>query len=561
MHAQQQSITDNHHPRIRPALLLVLLAIALLAPFASKPAHIDDPLFIWTAAQIQQHPLNFYGFPVNWYGFSAPIWTIAKNPPLDSYFIAAMAALLGWRIWALHLAFIGVAIAAVLGTYKVAQRLCGRPALAAAIALVTPVFLVSSTSLMCDTMMLAFFVWAIAVWIAGCEEQSQKKLALAAIFILLGALTKYFALALVPLLITYSFARNRKIELSWLWMAVPIAGMSVYEILTRHFYGTGLISSALFYASREQTYTAGIGDRLLVGLAFAGGCLAPILFFAPALCWHRSLAGWIAATLALTAALPFALPRIKNFEFAANGHIRWGLEAQFAIWIVAGAAAITLTIIDWWRERDANAVLLALWFLGTFIFAAFINWGATGRTFLPAAPAIAILMVRRLERSARLAPKNGHEPGAPWLTISWSLAAGLAIAIALLDYGMGRSELRAATVIMRNFQAAGRTIYFEGHWGFQYYMQLLGGQPLDYVASKPQRGDLIVIPGNNTNTYPLRGRPHYDYRAEVNTPSWGAVESLEMGAGYYVFMDQGGGPLPFVFGAAPKEPYYIHVWK
>jgi len=37
-------------------------------------------------------------------------------------------------------------------------------------AVLTPVFLVSSTNVMCDTMMLCFWVWAIVYWRRGLER-------------------------------------------------------------------------------------------------------------------------------------------------------------------------------------------------------------------------------------------------------------------------------------------------------------------------------------------------------------------------------------------------------
>jgi hypothetical protein len=41
--------------------------------------------------------------------------------------------------------------------------------------------------------------------------------------------------------------------------------------------------------------------------------------------------------------------------------------------------------------------MLMLWVLGTFVFAAFMNWTVNARSILPMTPAIGILIVRRLE--------------------------------------------------------------------------------------------------------------------------------------------------------------------
>src|SRR5687768_2605819 len=78
-------------------LLLVALTLLALLPFAGKAFHIDDPLFVWTAKQIHEKPLDPYGFTVNWYGVPMRMADVTKNPPLASYAIAAVAAFAGFR--------------------------------------------------------------------------------------------------------------------------------------------------------------------------------------------------------------------------------------------------------------------------------------------------------------------------------------------------------------------------------------------------------------------------------------------------------------------------------
>ena len=59
----------------------------------------------------------------------------------------------------MHGAFLVPAVAAVLGTFFLAQRLSGSPLLGALLVLFTPVFLVSATTVMCD-------VWLLALWVS-----------------------------------------------------------------------------------------------------------------------------------------------------------------------------------------------------------------------------------------------------------------------------------------------------------------------------------------------------------------------------------------------------------
>src|SRR5881396_782333 len=83
-------------------LLLAGLTALSLAPFLGKSFHIDDPLFVWAAKQVQVNPGNPYGFDVNWYGITLPMSEVTKTPPLTSYYIAAVAAVLGWSERTLH---------------------------------------------------------------------------------------------------------------------------------------------------------------------------------------------------------------------------------------------------------------------------------------------------------------------------------------------------------------------------------------------------------------------------------------------------------------------------
>ncbi len=73
------------------------------------------------------------------------------------------------------------------------------------LAILTPVFLVSSTNLMCDTLMLAFWVWALLLRVRGLGGEERAALLLAAsLLVALCALTKYYGICLpAPLRLRY----------------------------------------------------------------------------------------------------------------------------------------------------------------------------------------------------------------------------------------------------------------------------------------------------------------------------------------------------------------------
>ena len=98
---------------------------------------------------------------------------IEENPPLACYYVALAAGVLGGSEPALHVAFLLPALAAAWGTWRLARRLCPQPLLAALATVCTPVFLVSSTTIMCDVLLLAFWVWAVAFWLEGTDTGAR----------------------------------------------------------------------------------------------------------------------------------------------------------------------------------------------------------------------------------------------------------------------------------------------------------------------------------------------------------------------------------------------------
>ena len=111
----------------RDLLLLALIVLGSLLPFAAKPVHVDDPLFLWSAQQIRRDPADFFGCQVNWNGELKPFSEITKNPPLACYLLAGWSLLVGWSEIGLHIAFCLQAVIAAWGIYYLARRFCRHP--------------------------------------------------------------------------------------------------------------------------------------------------------------------------------------------------------------------------------------------------------------------------------------------------------------------------------------------------------------------------------------------------------------------------------------------------
>jgi len=525
-----------------PAVVVVLL----LLPFAGKAVHIDDPLFIWSAQQIQKHPFNFYGFNVNWDRREMPIYEVTKNPPLASFYIAAIGSFFGYREITLHIGFILPAVAVAVGTFYLSRYFCSSAFAAALIAVLNPVFLVSATTLMCDVMMLAFWVWALYFWIGGIEAGKQWYLLLAAVLTIFCVMTKYFGLSLIPLMAVYAISRKPRFGRWIVYWLLPFVAIILYQWWTFSLYGKGLLSDAHSYASKVDRWDFQIALKaILISLAFTGGCFISVLFYS-CLSWHRRTLLKSIVPAAVLVSLLYFFPLSRYAEVQGGGKFRSDLMVTMGLMIIGGISLLALAIDELRKHRDLKTLFIFLWIIGTFVFTGFINWTINARSLLPIAPAAGILIASRLEQRGisgwfkRLAPL---------------VPAGLiAVAVAWADYSHANSA-RAAVEVVRKAGFASDNTWFEGHWGFQYYMEQAGFKPLDFKTPKVSVGDFLIIPNNNTDilTPPLNiASPKKDF--EFIPCSWVATMNPVCGAGFYSCLF---GPVPFMFGRIPPEIYHV----
>lgn len=547
-----------------PWLVVTLVPALCLIPFIDKAFNIDDPLFLWAAQQIQTHPLNFYDFTINWYGFDAPMSIINKNPPGVSYYIAAVAFLFGGSEIVLHWAFLVPALAVSLGTYWLAKAFCSHPVLATLIGILTPVFLVSSSSVMSDTLMLAFYIWAIVSWVYGLKYQNSWLLFISSLLIVLSAFSKYFGVSLIPLLFVYTWAFIGKPTKQLLFLLLPIVFVIGYEWLTDSLYGQGLMLSAQSYASTHSPLLSSqfLGNTFF-GLCFLGGCYASVFFYTPWLWTRRVL---------INGLLIIALLMLVIVIFASQSNeIRFGFLVQVVLFTMVGLQIIALAVLELWERRNPEALLLCLWILGVFVFSSLLNWTVNARTLLPMLPAVGILVVRRLEQGAMekkqditFQPRNWSKTLAFWLSkgtiyqeklVPLIPAAIVAILVLSMDYGLANSTREAASQITKKYGHGNGTLWFQGGWGFQYYMEKAGATKIDFSRPRIMAGDLMVIPMNNTNRKPPPENTALVETLYVPASRWGSTMSFVLGAGFYAHE---WGILPFAFGAAPNEVYFIY---
>jgi hypothetical protein len=537
-------------------LFLLAATVVCLLPFSGRAFSTDDPLFVWTAQQILQHPADPYRFQVNWDKTEAAMFEVTQNPPLASYYVAAAGKALGWSERALHLAFLLPTIALVLGVYRLAKKFTRSPGIAAIATLLAPALLVSACSVMCDPMMLAMWVWATIFWIEGLDLEKPTHLTAAVLLVAASTLTKYFGAALVPLLFAYTLARRRGLG-SWAWyLLVPVGVLIGYEFVTARMYGHGLLATAALFSRNHRLWThASKGARTLVTLSYLGGGALPALLLAP-LVWSRkqimvaTLSSGVAAIFVMRGLMRLGLTAGSPQAFAARDQHWVIITIQLLLFIAGGISTLALAIADYRRERDADSLLLLLWVVGTFWFTAYLNWTVNARSILPMVPAIGILLARRLERRS----ENPTQQFKALVAVGF-LACGVAsLWLARADTESANSA-RTAAFLVHQKTASNDSVWFLGHSGFQYYMQALGSGPYDWSHPQTKPGDFLVIPYSKVWPEDVTSQfPGSRENIEVPCRDHASTTSPELGAGFY---HSYWSILPYAFGSVPPDRYAI----
>lgn len=525
--------------RATAAAVLVVAALCIV-PFAGKAFHIDDPFYLRIAQHILEHPLDYYGLSLNWYGREIPVYRMHVSPPLAPYYLAAWGAAFGFGEVSMHLAYLPFALVLIGATFALAVRLTNAPALAALLALFTPVTLVTSTNIMLDLPMSAFFVAAVSLWCEGVARNRRGLLIVAACVAGLSALTKYFGLALIPLLLAYTIAEKRRISWRVAPLVIPIALFALEQGCTFSLYGQTVFANAGDIARDAQAFTqATAAQRVAVGVVFAGGCLVPLIPYA--FVAHPSSAR---ATALLKLLVPALL--IATFVFAKQSQLPWYTAPQALLFAMGGLMLFALVLDDLRSTRSPESVLLACWVLGTFLFATLLNWSVTARTFLPMVAPAALLLVRRLDRA------SVRSVGWRWVPVAVSAAVSLGVGAA--DYRWATSIRDAARQYGAQSAHLPGTVYFQGHWGWQHYMEQAGLRPLDVSSFAFQPNDMVISPENNANVAQIPERFVYGIRtSEFSGPRYVATMSSRLGAGFYT---DTWGPLPFATGPVPPDRYH-----
>jgi hypothetical protein len=135
---------------------------------------------------------------------------------------------------------------------------------------------------------------------------------------------------------------------------------------------------------------------------------------------------------------------------------------------------------------------------------------------------------------------------------------GLGVAILRADARLGELGRRAAAELVAPRVAAGQRVWFQGHWGFQWYAEEAGAQAATLVAPFPEPGDFLVVSAASIRSERVleaittRNPAMRLVGVLQDTSPGGRIMNKKLGAGFYSNMS---GYLPWSWGDGPIDAF------
>ncbi len=211
-------------------------------------------------------------------------------------------------------------------------------------------------------------------------------------------------------------------------------------------------------------------------------------------------------------------------------------------------------------KRSHAAVVLAAWLVGGAAFIILFAPFLAVRHVLPTV-AVALLLVGR-QRSAVSA--SGERVGGRVVVLAVTVGLGMALALSdwlLADvYRRAPERLRAELLNSRHGGRPAPTIWYVGHWGWQWYADHAGFQQYDPGRSALSEGDFLIVP----EMVPRQDVTQADWQRcvridSVVTPSgpWTTLRSVMKvpPGGYYSMIDPRA--LPWAPSVQPLDEFTL----
>ncbi|MGH7799253.1 MAG: glycosyltransferase family 39 protein [Thermodesulfobacteriota bacterium] len=562
----------------RDALIILGFILITTIPFINKPFHIDDPYFIAVGENILHHPLQpFYGkvalygqdfLTFEKIGKDPNTFESMSHPPLLPYFIAIVAFITGSITErSLHIFYMLFTTLAALSAYLLSNRFTRHPLICTFLLISSPIFVLSSHSIMTDMVMLAFYLSGMYSFIYGIDNDNKKILLLSGVFIGLAILTRYVALTLIPLLFAYSILNKRSLIKTLFPFFISALLLGVWSFQNLIYYGElHFIASSRFFAKYYENFSFGFNDlfkKAISDLSSIGGS-AVFPFVWLVFISRRKIIIYSLSVLFSLYVLIINPLDIEAFRYYSNLQLilficffSTGLFITYNVFEVGIKPFIISLSKSSSLERrniiykDTDNIFLFLWFGGILASSIIILPFGSARYMLPPLLPIVIILINRAEKVFNKNVRYFQIFCTSVITLT--LMMGFSLAYGDYIYADAyRSFVKSLKGKIDN-----NRIWFIGEWGFRYYMEKEGYSNLLSNNDSPKEGDIIIKPriaGLHDMSTELISRVELIDSVEYGSNFPFKLLNPEAKAGFYA---HGFGFLPFSFSTAELEHFDI----
>ncbi len=555
--------------RKRPGGALFLLAALATFLNAFKPLHIDDAAYYAYARQFASSPLDPYGFTVFWYQHPEPANDVLAPPVLPLWWSLVLRLTDEPVLWKLWLFPFCLCLAWAL--HALARRFAGRLALPlTALTVLSPAFL-PSLNLMLDVPAQALSLAALALFLDAADRSSLFRAALAGLVAGVAMQTKYTGFLAPAAMFLYALT-HRRLRLWLPAIAGALAVFAAWEGFLAWRYGQ---SHFLYHLSESDDSLLERGYLAPLLLSLPGTVASAVLVLGVAALRPRTVPVLAVAAITLLGYVALACVDLRFRGEVAASRPLFGESATtiwdftlaevlfgaygMALWIVVGAAA--------WRLCRLNRLFLSCkrpkasqriarpddWFLVLWLGLEVAGFFALSP--FPAVRRVLGLIIVMVLLTGRLAARTCRaRPGLVGSAVAHGVLLRLVFqAVDFRAAGVQREAVRRVVAWIGS-DAEGQTIWYVGHWGFQFYAERAGLPPVvpaydrSGSASLPApsrlvRGDWLVVPDDSLPQQEIDlndPRLRLSYRFFVD--DWCPLQTVRFFYGGHVGLEHRRGP-------------------
>ena len=484
--------------------LPLVVALAMTLWNATKPVVVDDTAYLLRAQYIAEHPADPYGGTLFWNSAPEPAMDVLA-PPLLPYWLALGMRLFGEHLFALKLWLFPFAWLLCASMCALLRRFAGgaeRPGLILFAAAIVPLF-----NFMLDLPALAIGTAAVAVFLCANDRKIWPAAVLVGVLMALAMQTKY-SMLVVPAVIGWVGLTHRRILPALVAILVAVDLCAYWELAMAEQYSQ---SHFLLHSRGElggsvdanevnvwEKAAAFVDKRAALPLpllAQLGGLSFGILVWQIWIVLGRRWLFWpIVGVLfsTLVAVLFLTYSQTVLYPEAIGAYLILDLPTvlfgtvSLLLFALLGVGCGYLLLRDTPRR---TLIFLAGWLLIEIAACLVLSPFPAARRVLGVEVVMALMAARV---AARFGVIDATRQTKRWLLLTALIPA---VVVASVDNWDAWPEKvlaeRAAEVVQ---PAAGETVWFRGHWGFQWYCERSGMRPVVVNQSRLRKGDWLVYP-------------------------------------------------------------------